>query len=252
MQEPNKGVDNGIFRRPEGVPKGVWGTHGTISIEDIPDDNKEEVIQFLMKYYMTEEPVSSVITKITPFSEKDVRTYLNDGMNDGICLYAIDKGRDNRLVGVTMIRVLSRASPNLHRNVDMSLSSAKGMLVFMKACIHDVDFFTFKTGSTEKTVDYVLEPMGLSVHPEFRKKGLAGALIKARLKLAAAVGIEGTMGIYTNSYSQRAILNYPSMKIYKEIPYSDYLVDGKAILAKLNPPHPSVKVIGGLITKEMA
>ncbi|KAG8235959.1 hypothetical protein J437_LFUL018080 [Ladona fulva] len=239
----------GTFVRSPSVPKGVRGKFSTFRIEDIPDDKRDQAIQHMKDYFFKDEPTTQVLERTTLLTDEDINAFLNNSLNDNVSLCAIDEANNDEIAGVTILRVSSRCDPHRHEKVDSKLKSMQRLFHFLHHCHEGIDPFTIKSGSKEVVVDHVLEPMGLSVSPKYRGKGLGQALIQARHKLAAELGIGATMGIYTSIYSQAIILRQ-GMEMVKEISYTDYKEDGKVIFAELNPPHPSAKVIGGLLKKD--
>ncbi|XP_071452981.1 uncharacterized protein [Hetaerina americana] len=240
--------ENGSFVRPSSVPRRVWLRHKSFRVEDIPDDKRSEAMQHMIDNFFQDEPVTSELRKTTKYSEDDIRKFLDNALKDNISLYALDEDNNDAIAGVTILRVSSRANPHKHDACDLSLKSMKRLFTFLQHCHDGVDNFTYQSGSSKVVVDHVLEPMGLSVSPQYRGKGIGQALIQARHKLCLEVGIGATMGIYTSIYSQAIILRH-GVETVKDVPYADYLEDGVAVLSGLNPPHPSAKVIGGLLTK---
>ncbi|KAG8235960.1 hypothetical protein J437_LFUL018079 [Ladona fulva] len=241
----------GSFVRSPNVPKGVRGRISTIRIDDIPDNRREEAIQHMIDYYMKEEPLASTLMKIAPFSDEDIHEFYHNALNDNISMYAVDEANNEEIAGVTMLRVASRCDPERHTKVDARLKSMQALFDFLHYCYDGIDFFTYKSGTSEVVVDHILEPMGLSVAPHYRGRGIGEAIIKARHELVTELGVEATLGIYTSIYSKPLILRQ-GMEIIKEIPFSDYYVDGKAIFAECNPPNPSAQVIGGLLRNDSA
>lgn len=242
---------DGEFVRPASVPMGVWGRLGTFRIEDIPDNRRKEVIQHMNENFFLDEPLTSVLRKTKPYSQEDIDLFQNIAMDTHMSLCAVDESNNDEIVGVTIIRVMSRCAPNKLEEMEKKFPSLQDILHFIHYCHNGLDPFTYESNSTKVVVDHVLDPMGLSVSAKHRGKGIGEALIKARHKLAAAAGVGATHGLYTSIYSQKIILRQPGMKVVNETPYSDYIVDGKAIFAEVNPPHPSALLISGLITKDM-
>ncbi|XP_046395336.1 uncharacterized protein LOC124162746 [Ischnura elegans] len=240
--------ESGTFVRPASVPKKVWHRYSSFRIEDIPDNRRDEAIQHMIDNFFKDEPTTSVLKKTAPFSDEDRKKFLNAALDDNISLYAVDEDNNDEIAGVTILRVVSRAAPHKHEKVDSTLTSMNRLMSFLEYCHEGLDVFTYDSGSSKVVVDHVLEPMGLSVSPQYRGKGIGQALIRARHRMAAEVGIGATMGIYTSIYSQAIILRQ-GMHVVKEIPYDSYLENGVPVFKELNPPHPSCKVIGGLLPK---
>ncbi|XP_046394993.1 uncharacterized protein LOC124162484 [Ischnura elegans] len=243
--------ESGAFVRPASVPKQVWLRYKTFRVEDIPDDRREECTQHFIDHFFQDEPLSSTFRKNNAaYSNEDLRQFIKNALEENCSLCAVDEANNNALAGVTLVRVASRAAPHRHQEKDAALTSMKRLVAFLEHCHEGQDMFTYERGSSRVVVDHVLEPMGLSVSREYRGQGIGQALIEARHKMAVAVGMGATWGIYTSIYSQAIILRQ-GMRLLKEVPYDSYLENGVAFFAGLNPPHPSCKMIGGLLPQPL-
>ncbi|KAI4465212.1 n-acetyltransferase-related [Holotrichia oblita] len=179
-----------ISRRKEinGVKRTYW-------IQDITDEYKDEVVKYMVKQFVTDEPLSrysKVYESLQTSNLKKLEEIWYEGLKCNLGLVCLTKDENGKpTIAAMNCTTISR--------IDDEESSETGhqildTLTWMKK---QVDAF-----KTLNITEY-LDAMGLYVLPEYRGEGLGLEVLKAREPLCRACGITTSITLFTSIISQK-------------------------------------------------
>lgn len=173
------------------------GTPTTYEIRDLIDSDLDEALDLMRTFYLRDEPTSKV-TKLLddPESiEDNIRNWKKcQAQKMPIACYETKSGK---LVGVNFLYVTSKDDEESDLS-QLKGSSSKWSFKLYGNSIKEFDAFG------RFHVDEVLIEFGLGVHPDYRLRGIATQLLKARVPMMEAMGIRHALTGFSAVGSKKA------------------------------------------------
>ncbi|XP_043797906.1 arylalkylamine N-acetyltransferase-like 2 [Apis laboriosa] len=194
--------------KPVGPPK-VWkiietkkkdtGAPIKFSIQQIPEDRYEDVIDHMCKYFIADEPMSNSLNGINePEYVETFKNFWNKFLKQGLSVVAFTEnvnGGKPIIAGCNMLG-LSFKGEEFDYN---AIKSENGQKV-VKAIVE----LSKKANVFEKYgVDKYMTAFGLSVNPSYRGAALGGHLLNARVDIGREYNISVTSTAFTSPISQK-------------------------------------------------
>ena len=194
----------------------------SISYSIIPIKRTEEVLNLLDKTFLKDEPLNCN----KGFTEEDNGTLKEDYalmIQQGLSLITVDD-KTGQVIGVRLSVPADRYQGTSHKKT----YSAKVMDLF--------NLFEFANNSVDVyekyDVDKILEFKALSVHPNYRRFGIATKLVQKSIELARSRGFEVVKVKATGKYSQK-LFNNLDFDLLFEKSYRDYNDDGEVVFKNM-------------------
>lgn len=183
----------------------IWSTFqardldGTIvnyTIEDLPEDRFHEAIYFMQRHHMESEVLRVKRIRDEPISFREITEKWWDCLRQKVTLVCFKENSD-QIVGLNVLGVVTKEESSQPHSL-----KGKGWaeIVNSKKFVTDNFFDPFKHYS----VDVIMFALGLFVLPEYRQRGVAVELLKARELIGKSVKIQVTSNVFTSFGAQRA------------------------------------------------
>jgi hypothetical protein len=194
------------WERPESVEfpqiwstfeaKDLDGSTTTYRIQDLPEDRFHEAIYFMQRHHMESEVLRVKKIRDEPVSFREITEKWWDCLRQKVTLVCFKEGSEE-IVGLNVLGVVTRDESNQPHSF-----KGKGWseIVNSKKFVTDTFFDPFKHYS----VDVLMFALGLIVLPNYRQRGVAVELLKARELVGKAVGLQVTSNVFTSLGAQRA------------------------------------------------
>ncbi|KAG7203909.1 hypothetical protein KM043_013268 [Ampulex compressa] len=235
--------------RPPGPPK-VWcsvervdpqtKTPKTYTIQEIPEDRRAEVIDFMCTYFVYDEPLcSSLNAKDDPLFIADYTYILENILEQGIAvgMFTNDsKSEKPLLVGANMIYVESK---DHEKQFDMTKLKSP----LSDKIIGIVIEISKKANIYERyNVDKYMNAFGLCVHPLYRGQALGQDIVRVREMVGREYNIAATSTVFTWPPSQKAAARN-GFEVVLEKKYKD-IIDEKGNEIFPNIKAEDLKIMG--------
>uniref|UniRef100_R4FLD1 Putative acetyltransferase n=1 Tax=Rhodnius prolixus TaxID=13249 RepID=R4FLD1_RHOPR len=224
-QEDNK------WKRPKSVPiPTVWrkctsikkladGKTSKFIIQDISEDKKEDVVDFMVEHFSRDETICQCLNLVEdPVSIEEFRVLWREMLAHNLGLVAYVEGEDgkptSKIAGCNVTCMSYKSDYMTH---DMVKGRVTRIIVrdILEYGSHIVDVFE------RYGVDEYMTAMGLCVDPMYRGQGLGLEILKARFDLGKAVGLKVTMTAFTGIASQIQA-ERAGFEVIAEIFYADF------------------------------
>lgn len=201
-------------------------------IKIIQKEEKEEIVQFMRKYFMPDEPINTSINLVTeekPFNEP-LEEFLVEGYDSGVSLKAVQNGK---LIAICISPIVERNKK--HEQVKSDNKDFMTILNFFAYVDEHCDAFQeFPDSDTAITITV------LAVHPGYRGLGIARDMMMRTLDAGKEKGC-GFMVVECSSHFTALALQKLNFECIYRLPYEDYKVDDK-IVFNTKPPHNAATV----------
>ncbi|KAL7299178.1 hypothetical protein TKK_0007774 [Trichogramma kaykai] len=172
------------------------------SIQEVPVDRREETIDFMLKYYIPDEPIcKSLNCKNDPDMIHDFQVCWKYCLEEGSVEAAYVLGSDGsigELVALNMLYVSSKANDQKIFQLMDSFKSSK----FKALAKIMLDAKETADCSNILGVDEYISAIGLAVATHLRGQKLGLRLLEARSEMGKKFGIKGTSTTFTAKASQ--------------------------------------------------
>ncbi|XP_011174933.2 uncharacterized protein LOC105207197 [Solenopsis invicta] len=193
--------------RPSDQPPKVWqliekvDTNGKLmkfTIQEIPEDRYEDVIQHMCTYFLTYEPICQYLNaKDDSLFIQDISTMWRLSLAQGISIATfLDNSTGGKPI-LAAINILRVDNKNQKENSSYQFKSKK-----CKKTLETISNAKKKMYEHYK-VDQCLYATGLSVHPDYRRYGLAKSMLKVRDLIGSRYGVPVTVSVCTSIISQK-------------------------------------------------
>lgn len=223
--------------KPPGPPK-VWSVVETVikgkgdkpikfTIQEVPEDRYDEVVEHMCTYFIPDEPMCKCFDtkELADTFQHLWKEVLQHGLTVGAFTENPDGG-EPIMAGVNVL-VLS--------HVDDTTDFTKSMSPTPKRILDAIIEASKKAQVYEKYgVDRYISAFGLSVHPSYRGSALGGHLLRARVDIGREYKIPLTSTAFTSPISQK-LAERCGYETLLELKYED-LVDEKG-----NPQYPGIE-----------
>ena len=168
----------------------------TYQIQDLPEGRFHEAIYFMQRHHMESEVLRVKKIRDDAMSFREITETWWNCLRQNVSLVCFKEG-DDQIVGLNILGIVTKAKSYQSHNF-----KGKGWseIVNSKKFITDNFFDPFKHYS----VDVLIFALGLIVLPEYRQRGVAVELLRARELLGRAVGVQVTSNVFTSLGAQRA------------------------------------------------
>ncbi|XP_056637909.1 arylalkylamine N-acetyltransferase 1-like [Diorhabda sublineata] len=201
-------------------------------IKIIQKQEKKEIIQFMRKYFMPDEPINTSINLVTedkPFNEP-LEEFLIKGYDSGVSLKAVQNGK---LIAICISYILEKNEK--HEQVE---SDNKDFMTIYNFLTY-VDEHCNAFGEFPECDRAITSPI-LAVHPSYRGLGIARDMMYRILETGKEKKC-GFMVVECSSHFTALALQKLNFECIYRLPYEDYKVDDK-IVFKTKPPHNAATV----------
>lgn len=224
-----------VWRIVEGRRKTADGKMPRFSIQEVPAELEDDVIDFMVTNFLDEEPVNvDKGTKDDPVAVREFRTLWRDTFRQGISVVALTVDPDPSvkpvIVGANMLCVLTSDDAAVFENLTLfrSESLQKSMRTSLKL-MDEADVMG------KYNVDKYMTASGLCVHRSFRGQGLGEELLRARDDIGLAYQIPATETIFTATVSQ-ILASRVGFEVLLERKYSELLDENGKVAYLLSLP----------------
>jgi GNAT superfamily N-acetyltransferase len=165
-------------------------------IQDLPEDRFHEAIYFMQRHHMESEVFKAKRIRDDPVSFHEITEKWRDCMRQRVTLVCLSEHSD-QIIGINVLGIVTQnESSQPHSFKGKGLSE----ICNSKKFVNDHFFDPFK----HYAVDQIMFGLGLIVLPEYRRRGVACELMKAREPLGKAVGVYLSSNVFTSIGAQRA------------------------------------------------
>ncbi|XP_024945442.1 uncharacterized protein LOC107272393 [Cephus cinctus] len=202
------------WKRPSGPPK-IWkrfeinektgseGKDGKVlrfSIEEIPTDRYDEVLDLIVNNFMADEPLCRCLNiKDDPAGVEDFRNFWQLSLKQGISvgLFLDDSDIDKReIVGANVLLVLTHEDEELFDEVKFKSAAAETIINFVMNATAETNVLD------HYKVDKYISALGLVLIPRFRGYSLGGHILGVRNDIGQEYKIPVTETAFTGTASQ--------------------------------------------------
>ncbi|XP_076163428.1 arylalkylamine N-acetyltransferase-like 2 [Ptiloglossa arizonensis] len=187
-----------VWNVVECVKKGRQGPPVKFSIQEIPEDRYEDVLDHMCKYFIAEEPICKFLNaKDDPNYVSNFRQIWKEMLNQGLSVAAFTanpRGGKPLLAGANVLELNRKGHKYDFSHLETEKEKRVTRILIetqREAKVHE------KYG-----VDKYLSAMGLSVNPLFQGASLGTHLLKARENICREYNISVTATLFTSAISQ--------------------------------------------------
>ncbi|XP_055617781.1 uncharacterized protein LOC129763058 [Toxorhynchites rutilus septentrionalis] len=165
----------------------------TYRIEDLPENRVEDAITHMRNIFLRDEPMcGSVGLYKDPIGLEEFGQMWRNIAAQKCAIVCFREGSDD-IAGLNMLTVVSKDA-----NKDYKFKSEPLRLVYEAyvGLVKQANIFE------RYGVDHYLSAWGLSVHPNYRGRGIATELLRARIPICKAMGLTLSVTLFSNPGSQ--------------------------------------------------
>lgn len=209
------------------------------TVELVTEDDADEVLAMLKKFFFKDEPLN---TYLDLGECKELEKYSLKCVKDNCSYKAVNK--KGEIIGVFINGLMKRPPPNAEpEKAAPSCAHPKfkkilGLMDYIEEKFNVFDLYP--------DVDVIIDGKILSVDTTCRGLGIAGRLTERTLQFMRENNIPVMHVLCSSHYSARVMEKMGFHEVYS-LPYADYKVDGKAVLAPAEP-----HVAARILVKEIA
>lgn len=206
-----------------------------ISIELITQDDAEEVLKLLKKFFFKDEPLNTFVN----LGEcKELEKYSTKNLHEH-CSFKAVNGR-GEIVGVNINGLVHKPKETDEPPAKLADGCEHPKFKKIMALMDYVDEH-FNIFDLYPDVDRMLDIKIMSVDSRYRGLGIAGKLTDRTMQYVKENNIKLVHVLCSSHFSARVMEKMSFEEVYK-LPYSDYLVNGEQVL---NPakPHTAVRIL---------
>ncbi|XP_055617018.1 uncharacterized protein LOC129762608 [Toxorhynchites rutilus septentrionalis] len=194
------------WKRPDGFPyPQVWrrfqvrdpltGELEAYRVQDLPPERFEDAIDHMCNHFLRDEPICASLNLVGDTVGIEELSAVWRRVVEQRCAVVCFKEASDEIIGLNMLTVVSKED------------SHKEPLKFKSAAVQTfVDctlYLTEKGNLFERHhIDHFLSAWGLSVHPNFRRRGLATEILSARDPICRAFGLSLSATVFSHPGSQ--------------------------------------------------
>lgn len=197
------------WKRPESVKTQVWHTFQSKNkstneleefiVQDLPREKNEEALDHMLKHFLPDEPICKARdVKSDGAALSEIRKLWKNVLNQNVVL-ACFKRNCNELIGLNMVCVITKNEFKDFK-LDVRIDNT------WKA-VHDFALSQCNLFKRYDGVDKILIAYGLSVSSDYRRRGIATELLRARIPLCKAMKIPLTSTVFTALGSQKPAIS---------------------------------------------
>ncbi|XP_058820401.1 arylalkylamine N-acetyltransferase 1 isoform X2 [Topomyia yanbarensis] len=204
-----------------------------ISIELITEDDAEDVLKLLKKFFFKDEPLNTFVE----LGEcKELEKYSTKCLHEHCSFKAVNSRGE--IVGVNINGLINRPTDEPQPKLADGCEHPKFKMIMALMDYVDERFNIF---DLHKDIDRLLDVKIMSVDTRYRGMGIAGKLTDRTMECVKEKNIKLVHVLCSSHYSARVMEKMGFEEVYN-LPYQDYLVNGEQVL---NPekPHTAVRIL---------
>lgn len=195
-----------MYRRPNSVSHpttwhtfeaaGLDGKPTTYEIRDLIDEDLEQAVDMMTIHFIKDEPQSKILKLLDdPGSVEDCRVAWRKTQLQKLPIVCYDT-KTGEIVGANFLAVTRKDDPKEHdEHKGIQSKWIFGLYDWILTQFDGFEFF----GADEYIYEY-----GLGTHSDYRGRGIATELLKARRPLMKALGIKNSLTVFSAIGSQKA------------------------------------------------
>ncbi|XP_058820402.1 arylalkylamine N-acetyltransferase 1 isoform X3 [Topomyia yanbarensis] len=206
-----------------------------ISIELITEDDAEDVLKLLKKFFFKDEPLNTFVE----LGEcKELEKYSTKCLHEHCSFKAVNSRGE--IVGVNINGLINRPTETDEPQPKLADGCEHPKFKMIMALMDYVDE-RFNIFDLHKDIDRLLDVKIMSVDTRYRGMGIAGKLTDRTMECVKEKNIKLVHVLCSSHYSARVMEKMGFEEVYN-LPYQDYLVNGEQVL---NPekPHTAVRIL---------
>ncbi|XP_076643276.1 arylalkylamine N-acetyltransferase-like 2 [Halictus rubicundus] len=189
-----------VWKVVEAAVKGRPGPPVKFTIQEVPEDRYEEVIEHMCTYFIADEPMCKCWNGVKdPDYVQFFRNLWIETLKQGLTVGAFvedQNGGKPILAGVNVI-MLSLQGDDFDRESIGKSKRAQQLMTVLEELLKKANIYE-KYG-----VDRYMGAIGLSVHPSYRGASLGGHILNVRNDIGREYNIEVTATAFTSPISQK-------------------------------------------------
>lgn len=206
-----------------------------ISIELITEDDAEEVLKMLKKFFFKDEPLNTFVD----LGEcKELEKYSTKSLHEHCSFKAVNSRGE--IVGVNINGLISRPKETDEPPAKLADNCDHPKFKKIMALMDYVDE-NFNIFDLYQDVDRLLDIKIMSVDSNYRGLGIAGKLTDRTMQYVKDNNIKLVHVLCSSHFSARVMEKMDFQEVYK-LPYQDYLVNGEQVLDPAKP-HVAVRIL---------
>ncbi|KAI4464211.1 n-acetyltransferase-related [Holotrichia oblita] len=215
-----------------------------ICIRDIKENDFQDVIDFLLCYYITEDVLcrnTEMIKDAT--SQKSFLEQCMYFLRDTSSIMAVDELKDNDIVGVILMRVVLKEDYGrvFARTIMLDGVAQKKCMQIKIALNRKVDIFA------DFDCESYLSIEAVSIKPAYRKRGIGFTMMRCAPDIARSLQIPVICGIFGTASLQRCAKKI-GMEVQSEINYVEWRnKDKNLIIDDPGPGNYSCAIMAGRV-----
>lgn len=176
-----------------------WKTPIKFTIQEVPEDRYEEVIEHMCTYFIPQEPMCKCMNgKDDPEYVDNFRQFWREVIKQGLTVGAFTENPNGGKPIIAGVNILSLSLKGEHFDSNQ-ITSKKGtkLMNFLEDMCKKGNIYE-KYG-----VDKYIGAFGLSVHPNYQGVALGGHLLDARVEIGREYKLPVTATAFTSPISQK-------------------------------------------------
>lgn len=164
-------------------------------VQDLPREKFDEALEHMLEHFLSDEPICKAKhVKSDAAAKNEVCDLWKRIFDQNVVLACFKKGC-SEIIGLNMVCVITKSDLK-HLKLDVRKSNT------WKA-VHDFALQQFDLFKQYDRVDNILIAYGLSVSVNYRRRGIATEILRARIPLCKALKIPLTSTVFTAIGSQK-------------------------------------------------
>ncbi|XP_031345483.1 uncharacterized protein LOC116172413 [Photinus pyralis] len=203
-----------VWRRFKGL-KEINGALPSFWIQDIPENERENVVNCMIGGFCKEEPLSKYSGLLNdPESVESARKTWRLALPDNVGLACYMENTDPNGEPILAAVNCTYIKKKCEEEVNVTGSKIQQIYATLNVVMNEKNAFEFLE------TDFLLSALGLYVLPSFRGHGLGLELLNARENICKTLGIKASVTVFTSSVSQY-LAEKAGFKLLSEVSFED-------------------------------
>ncbi|XP_055551290.1 uncharacterized protein LOC129733800 [Wyeomyia smithii] len=171
------------------------GTCETYRVQDLPPDRIDDAIRHMCEYFLRDEPIcASLNLAQDPIGVEEITAIWRSIAKQRCIVVCYEEGREE-IVGLNMLTVVSKEDPPFDNKFEScAVKTFVGSTLYMTNEAKLFERYQHAKG--------FLSAWGLSVHPSYRRRGIAAQILTARVPICRAYGLPFSATVFSHPGSQ--------------------------------------------------